>query len=149
MIKYLPKFALTILFVLSAIAIMVEIVSDDIKDIEARADKGDVEAQILLAELYVAGESVPQDLTEAFKWYSKAAKLGNQGAINIVGIMYANGSGVEQDDVQAYAHFLTGASLGFKSSIENKEKHAPKLTPEQMAEAEALAETMTLKLVVK
>ena len=38
------------------------------------ARTGDVEAQRLLGKMYVAGEGVPQDNSEAFKWYKAAAE---------------------------------------------------------------------------
>ncbi len=44
-----------------------------IEALRARAEKGDVDAQNNLGEMYGKGQGVPQDYAEAVKWYRKAA----------------------------------------------------------------------------
>jgi uncharacterized protein len=44
------------------------------------ADKGDGVAQLNLGVMYEDGEGVPQDYTEAVKWYRRAAEQGIVGA---------------------------------------------------------------------
>lgn len=44
------------------------------------AGRGDAIAQLNLGELYETGRGLPRDLSEAWIWYSLAARLGNEWA---------------------------------------------------------------------
>jgi hypothetical protein len=67
------------------------------------AEKGNAEAETLLAASYWSGEGVGRDHHEAAKWYQKAAMQGYARAQNDLGFMYGFGEGVPpRDDVQAY-----------------------------------------------
>ncbi len=44
---------------------------------------------------------MPQDYTEALKWFRLAAEQGFDRAQYILGVMYSDGLGVPQDDVEA------------------------------------------------
>lgn len=44
------------------------------------AQKGNVDAQLLLGECYAGGNGVPMDMAEAVMWLKKAAKSGNEDA---------------------------------------------------------------------
>ena len=46
---------------------------------------------------YRDGTGMPQDDTEAVKWFRKAAEQGDASAQNDLGVMYQNGRGVPQD----------------------------------------------------
>jgi TPR repeat protein len=65
--------------------------------IKAKADKGDAEAQIELAGLYVAGDGVTRDPAKAAKWRRKAAEQGNARAQCLLGLQYADGDGVKKN----------------------------------------------------
>ena len=45
---------------------------------------------------------MPQDYSDAARWYRKAADQGNADAQYTLGIMYADGQGVAQDLIQAH-----------------------------------------------
>jgi uncharacterized protein len=47
--------------------------------------------------MYGEGRGVPQDYSEAIKWFRLAAEQGNAKAQFHLGVMYANGQGVTQD----------------------------------------------------
>ena len=49
--------------------------------------------------MYTKGEGVPENDTEAVKWYRMAAEQGIASAQYNLGVMYANGQGVPQDYV--------------------------------------------------
>lgn len=53
------------------------------------AVKGFAEAQVQLAELYDAGEGVPQDIETAVLWYEKAAEQGHEDALLALGQHYS------------------------------------------------------------
>ncbi|KAG0224578.1 hypothetical protein BGW41_005044 [Actinomortierella wolfii] len=53
---------------------------DDINNLEARAQGGDIKAQVALALKYEYGTGTQQNYSEAHKWYFRAAALGSQEA---------------------------------------------------------------------
>ncbi|MBE40311.1 MAG: hypothetical protein CL480_03085, partial [Acidobacteria bacterium] len=57
-----------------------EIRSIGIADLRARAGQGDLTAQVALGDLYAEGDGVPQDETEALRWYRRAAEQGDAAA---------------------------------------------------------------------
>jgi hypothetical protein len=61
------------------------------------ADQGNAEAQDRLGTMYVVGEGVPKNNSEAVKWYRRAADQGNADAQSHLGLMYAAGEGVPRD----------------------------------------------------
>jgi len=67
------------------------------KDLQMRAEKGDVIAQTSLADLYLHGQGVNQDFGEAFRWYQKAAYQDRADAEESLAEMYYRGQGVAQD----------------------------------------------------
>ena len=70
-----------------------------------------------LGDLYRHGENVPQNLTEAYSWYSRAATIPAEMAL---ATMYENGEGVEADAVRARQHY--------RRAIENYEYSSAELT---------------------
>ena len=50
------------------------------KELKTRAEKGDADAQYALGSCYDSGRGVPQDYTEAVKWFHKAAEQGEAQA---------------------------------------------------------------------
>ncbi len=50
------------------------------KDLEKKAKKGDVAAQVAVANAYASGDGVKLDLNKAAKWYYEAAKQGHMEA---------------------------------------------------------------------
>src|SRR5512143_1584922 len=55
--------------------------------IKPQAENGDADAQFILGFLYDEGKGVPQDSTEAAKWYRRAAEQGNKAARHNLGLM--------------------------------------------------------------
>jgi TPR repeat protein len=65
------------------------------------AQEGIPEAQFNLGLMYALGQGVPQDETEAAKWFRKAAEQGDPFAQSGIGLMYYEGQGVPQDYAEA------------------------------------------------
>ena len=65
--------------------------------------------------MYVNGEGVPQNATEAVQWYRRAAEQGNANAQLNLGSMYEYGTGVERDFIQAQKWYNLAAT-GFQAS---------------------------------
>ena len=70
---------------------------DMVSDLIARAEKGELDAQVQLVELYTRGEAVPKDEAAAALWLAKAAALGDAGCQFKLGQRYLNGEGVKKD----------------------------------------------------
>ncbi len=73
------------------------------------AEKGDAEAQYLLAYLYDDGLGVEHDLAEAARWYRLAAEQHHTYAQFNLAILYSDGIGVPHDRVEAYRWFMLAA----------------------------------------
>jgi TPR repeat protein len=70
--------------------------ADNIDNLQATAEQGDVEAQFSLATLYRLGEDIPQSYEQAAYYYQKAAEQGHAEAQYILGALYKVGAGVQQ-----------------------------------------------------
>ena len=105
------------------------------------AAQGDASAQINLGVMYLNGQGVAQDYKEAVRLYGLAAAQGNADAQYNLGFMYDNGQGVAQDYVRAHMWYNLGAISGEKDNKApaNRDSIAAKMTPAQIAEAQAMA----------
>jgi len=101
------------------------------------AEQGDAEAQGSLGMMYETGEGVPQDYDEAIKLYRKAAEQGDAFSQSSLGQMYRDGKGVAKDLIHAYAWLNVAQANGYESA--DIFKQGLGLTPEQVAEAQALS----------
>ena len=81
-------------------------------EVKLTAIDGDADAQFELAGLYAEGDGVKQNLTEAVKWYRKAAEQGHDGAQYKLGLSYQNGKGIPQSDTDAYIWLNISAENG-------------------------------------
>ncbi len=79
---------------------------------QARAEKGDAEAEFVLGKAYYTGEDVPKDYTKAFDLYRKSANQGNAKAENNLASMYGKGEGVKADPKAAADWYLKAAKHG-------------------------------------
>lgn len=108
------------------------------------AEHGYAPAQSKLGEMYLEGLDVQQNYVEAVKWFRKAAEQGLfEGQLNL-GFMYAVGRGVPKNDVEAYKWYnLAAANVSGefrKSAAKSRDIIAETMTPEQIAEAQKLAQ---------
>jgi uncharacterized protein len=76
------------------------------------AEQGQSDAQVMLGNMYFAGQGIPQDYVQALMWVRKAAEQGQSDAQVMLGSMYENGRGVPQDYVQAATWFRKAAEQG-------------------------------------
>jgi TPR repeat protein len=101
--------------------------------------------------MYLYGDGVPKDYAEALKWFRKAADQGNGDAQSELGFMYLHGDVVPKDYVQAHM-WLNLATSQFSASekdrgatLQARDLVASKMTPEQIAEAQKLADEWKAK----
>ena len=119
---------------------------DQVKAVELfrkSADQGNSDAQYNLGVAYSEGDGVEKDLVKAAEWYRKSAEQGDSDAQFELGVAYLNGDGVKRDVVFARMLLLLAAAASEDEPsddlTEQLNKSASQLTPEQTAEAEALA----------
>jgi hypothetical protein len=73
-----------------------------IEGLRQLAGQGDPSAEFALGVHYATGEDVPQDYSEAVRWFSMAAEQGHVMAQATLGAYYWAGRGVPQDMEKAY-----------------------------------------------
>ena len=86
--------------------------SDDLQTLRTQAGQGNAVSQYILAQKYLQGHEVPQDPSEAVKWFRLAAAQGDAGAQHDLGTMYFKGHGVQQDYAEAGKWFYLAAAQG-------------------------------------
>ena len=122
-----------------------ELLSSEFVSTFKKAQQGDAEAQCNLGVMYDKGHGVAQDWKEAVKWYQKAAEQGSAESQYALGVMYEKGFGGIEDYVEAYKWCLLAEGVRtditeIKSSLEGK------MIPEQIAEAQKLAQALAVKI---
>jgi TPR repeat protein len=107
------------------------------------AERGQAEAQALLALMYQQGSGVPQDAVMAAHWYLSAAEQGHVAAQCQLGLLYDKGHGVPQSAVIAYKWLNLAAAHAEPRAREYyvriRDAVATKLDTEQLAQAQWLA----------
>jgi hypothetical protein len=87
--------------------------SDDIVDLTTKAEQGDASAQFYLGLRHELGLlNVPQDYTQAARWYGAAAEQGDVKAQFSLGFLYYEGLGVSQDYKEAVRWYRAAAEQG-------------------------------------
>ncbi len=67
--------------------------------------------------MYLRGDGVPKDMSEAVKWFQKAANQGNQNAQLLLGLSHAGGLGVLKDEIEGLAWLNISAVSGDEEAI--------------------------------
>ena len=93
----------------------------------------------MLGMKYARGLGVPEDDTEAVRWYRLAAEQGHAESQWLLGTMYEDGDGVPEDDVLAYMWFNLSGAQGHVSAQESEDIIEQRMTPGQIAEAQRLS----------
>ena len=96
---------------------------------------GHATSQSNLGVLYAAGKVVEKDMTEAVKWFEKAALQGQPTAQFNLAQAYHDGTAIPQDLVEAYKWYTLAAQHGDQDAAVLATTVAVSLTPSQLAEA--------------
>jgi TPR repeat protein len=110
------------------------------KQFREAAERGDAAAQYSLALMYDSGKGVPQDDAEALRWYQEAAEQGYGPAQYNLSMVYFFGKGTPQDSVAAYKWIILASAQGEEHAEDALPKLAEKMSPEQIAKAQAAAQ---------
>jgi uncharacterized protein len=77
----------------------------------AKNGKSSSVSQKIIAQSFLAGESVPKNFEEAIRWYTMAAENGDSEAKNELAFIYFTGNGVKKDYKKAYTLFQEAANM--------------------------------------
>lgn len=92
----------------AGLLLSVSVFANDVQDLIQKANNGDIQAQLDLADYY-QGE---KDYTNMFYWTQKLANQGDAVAQFNLGMMYYNGEGVHQDYAKAVEWYTKSANQG-------------------------------------
>lgn len=82
--------------------------------IQRRAARGDAEAQVDLGTLHEAGIGMPEDKSEALRWYQRAGEQDNVYGQYFAGLALGRGGrGLQKDEVAAAAWFARAHAQQF------------------------------------
>jgi hypothetical protein len=94
--------------------------NNPLSDLQARAEQGDVQAQIHLGIKYAGCFGVQCDVIEALKWFHKATDQGSAEAAHDIGNLYASsmllldpGTPVQQNEAEAVKWWRKAAEQGY------------------------------------
>lgn len=128
-------------------------VHEALRWLRSSAQRGHVEAQRLLALKFYHGYDITADHAEALQWASRLADAGDVPGQMMLANMYANGEGTPRQLVRAYAWYDIAAATAQQAvergdvsltalqdaALEQRERTAAVLLPEQEAEAQKMA----------
>ena len=109
------------------------------------AEQENVEGQYYMGFFHHNGYGVARDEAEAIKWFQKAANQGHMRSQYYLGIMSAKGQGVPKDPLAGYMWLAISAlnpatkERDKHYTMEEMEKIAKKLSPEDVKKAIAMA----------
>jgi putative methionine-R-sulfoxide reductase with GAF domain len=112
----------------------VQEVPTDLGGLRKLAEHGDAAAQFAVGAKYATGEDVPQDYTEAIRWFSMAAEQGHVISQATLGAYYWAGRGVPQDLGKAYFWSVLAQAGGDQAS-----KYRVAVLASRMSRAQVLA----------
>jgi len=73
------------------------------------SEDGHVDAQYLLAQIYLTGKLGADGAEDGLKWLDKAAESGHVKAMSMMGVQYFNGKNVEKDMEKAVKYLKTAS----------------------------------------
>ncbi len=103
---------------------------------ERAAAQGNVKAMHNLAVI-IASRADKADYKTAARWFVAASEYGLSDSQFNLAVLYENGMGVTKDVQEAYKWMLLAAKSGDKDATARRDALKAKLTPEQLATAEA------------
>jgi TPR repeat protein len=103
------------------------------------AEQGNAEAQHHIGKMYEEGLGTSKDLSEAAKWFHKAANQRYPDAQYSLGLMYIRGMGVSEDFAQAHMWWSLAAEGGHKRAATQRDTAEKNMTAAQLEESRSMA----------
>ena len=111
---------------------------ETIAKLVVKAEKGDVNAMVKIAELYCGGVNLEQDDQVCGIWMKRAAESGHMRAQYMLGGMYELGLGMRTDPVQAYRWYTISFDQGYQMSGTAAKKLEANMVASQLTRAKEL-----------
>ncbi|MCD8398933.1 MAG: sel1 repeat family protein [Lachnospiraceae bacterium] len=89
---------------------------EGLKNLIAKAERGDVEAMVMVGDCYNRGFHTDKDDSMAQAYYKRAADYGHIGASFMVGLGYLYGTGVKKNKVAAAKYIQLAADNGLANA---------------------------------
>jgi TPR repeat protein len=90
-----------------------------VKELILKAQKGNIDAEFLLASAYKNGKLGKINLDKSYYWYSRAAENGDKDAMLMLGWLYYKGSDtIPVNIVKAKYWFSLAAKNGVEEAVE-------------------------------
>lgn len=109
------------------------------KWLEAAAVNGHPRAQAEMGALYLSGEGVLQDFSEAADWFRQAARQGEAEAMYQLGKMTQSGWGMDDSPVEAYVWLNIASARGEERAARDRDQVMKMLSAEQLKNAQLRA----------
>ena len=93
--------------------------AEKIDTIRYQAEQGNPDYECLYATCLENGWGVEADISQALKWYKKAADHQQKTSFNSLGNLYRMGNGVKQDIQEAFRWYQKGAEAGDAQAMLN------------------------------
>ncbi len=106
-----------ILSILLLLFVACHVKAQTIEQLRDSMAAGNLNCQVELACEYIEGDSVQQDLQEAYRLIKDAADKGNRYGELWLGICYQAGIGVDTNPEEAFRWFLSSAKKGNKAAM--------------------------------
>ncbi|MBC8287587.1 MAG: sel1 repeat family protein [Nitrospinae bacterium] len=103
------------------------------------AEHGHAAAQYNIGVMHEWGNGVPQDNSQALKWYKRSAERFHKDAQNNLGALYSKGEGTEPDFVEALKWFIISAENGSEGGQKNIHIVEKRMNYEEISQAQKLA----------
>ena len=94
---------------------------DPLAELRRQAGQGDGEAQGRLGAMYSQGLGVPEDDTEAVRWFRLAADQGRADAQFLLGVMYYDGRSVLKDSMLGHMWLNIAGANGNETARESRD----------------------------
>jgi TPR repeat protein len=107
--------------------------------LEAAASNGQPQAQAAVGALYLSGQGVLQDFSEAARWFRKAARQGEADAMFELGKMTQSGWGMDDDPVEAYVWLNVASARGDSRAAKARDQVMKMLSAQQLKDAQQRA----------
>ncbi|WP_036302450.1 tetratricopeptide repeat protein [Methylobacterium sp. 77] len=111
------------------------------------AEQGHARSMHNIAVIYAENPSAngKPDYTTASQWFRRGAEYGMRDSQYNLAVLYARGLGVQQDLVQSYLWFSAAAAQGDDDAGKKRDDVAAKLSPKDLASAQALSASFRSK----
>ena len=103
------------------------------------AESGHPAAQYNIGVMHEWGNGMPQDNSQALKWYKRSAEHFHKDAQNNLGALYSKGEGTKQDFVEALKWIIISAQNGSEAGEKNIRIVEKRMSYEQISQAQKLA----------